>query len=100
MTTTQLALPFARRSMHRNSLEAYESEGVQLGKRAAAIHALVLRSGRTWTDRQLMTALGFTDMNSIRPRVSELIKAEMLAECGSVIDEQTGKRVRIVRARE
>ena len=97
---TQLALPFARRSMHRNSLEAFESEGPRLGARAAAIHALVLKSGRTWTDRQLMTALGFTDPNSCRPRVSELLKAGMLSECGSVTDEVTGKRVRLVRAKE
>ena len=98
---TQLALPFSsRRSMHRNSLEAYRDEAPRLGARAAKIHALVLASGRTWTDRQIMSALGFSDMNSCRPRVTELIKAGMLSECGDVIDETTGKRVRIVRAKE
>ena len=96
---TQLQL-FSSRRIHRNSLDCYSSELPRLGARAAKIHALVLESGRAWTDRQIMAALGFSDPNASRPRVTELIKAGMLSECGDVIDGQTGKRVRLVRTKE
>jgi hypothetical protein len=89
-----------KRAMHANSLAAYESEAPRLGARCKLIYDFVKASGRAWTDRQLMTALGFTDPNATRPRITDLIKAGMLEECGDVIDSQTGKRVRLVRAKE
>ena len=48
------------------------------------------------TDRQVMEALGFTDMNSVRPRINDMMKMGLLIEVGSRNDTLTGKRVRIV----
>ena len=47
-----------------------------------------------------MEHLGFTDMNSVRPRISDLIKAGVLMEYDTVRDHVTGKLVRrVMRAR-
>ncbi len=52
------------------------------------------------TDRHVCTFLGFTDMNSVRPRITTLIKRGLLEECGSMRDPLTGKRVRLVRLKQ
>ncbi len=100
--------------MHQNSLEAHatERDTGRLGKRAKAIMwkfeswaRIAKQTGghgfgaRGVSDRQVMEALHFSDMNSVRPRITELIKSGQLEECGSVIDPSTGKRVRLVRLR-
>ena len=50
--------------------------------------------------RQIMKALGFTDANTVKPRITELIDKGILEECGSVRDPETGKRVRLVRIKK
>lgn len=55
-------------------------------------------SVRAFTDRQMMHILGFTDMNSVRPRITELTDTGYLVEVDSVRDEVTGKTVRRSRA--
>lgn len=88
-----------RRSMHVNSLAAYEEGRVDMfSAREIAILA-ALRRLKCATDRGVMLALNFTDMNSVRPRITELIKDGVLMEDGSVDDHVTGKRVRAVRFR-
>jgi hypothetical protein len=59
-----------------------------------------LRPEESRMDREVMLFLHFTDMNSVRPRISELIKSGHLEECGSIIDDVTGKRVRLVRLKQ
>jgi len=49
------------------------------------------------TDRQIKDALGYSDMNAIRPRVTELVKLKVLEEICSIKDQVTGKKVRVVR---
>lgn len=92
-------------AMHENSLQGYAEErsAGRLGKRCAAIVSVLERDtmqhlGRS--DRMLMSALGFTDPNSVRPRINELLKAKVLEECGTVTDRETGKRVRLVRIKK
>jgi ABC-type lipopolysaccharide export system ATPase subunit len=48
------------------------------------------------TDRQVKETLGLNDMNKARPRISELIKAGVLAEYGKTKDYLTKKTVRLV----
>ena len=102
MTSSQLALPFsARRTMHRNSLAAYESEGQRLGARCKSIYDLVKASGRAWTIRELATHFGHPEnLNFCAPRVNDLINARLLEECGNVRCPITLKTVRLVMARE
>lgn len=82
-------------SIHDNSLAAYQAEERKLPKRATAILEWVSEHG-PHTDRQIMEAMGFPDMNCVRPRCTELIQASKLMEVGSIICSVTGKRVRRV----
>ena len=47
-------------------------------------------------DREVMRMLDFTDMNKVRPRITELVDAGVLREVGTVKDETTGRHVRLV----
>lgn len=87
------------RSVHTNSVSAYYE-----GKLSNAFNMReqlimgALRQLREATDREVMNFLGFTDTNSVRPRITELIKdAGILEQCGSIHCKLTDKRVRIVR---
>lgn len=93
-----VAEPITRKqNVHANSREAFHSDPVRIGIRAAQVLKHFSESYNPQTDRHVMTALGFTDMNAVRPRITELIKAGLLVECGETIDYVTGKRVRLVR---
>lgn len=37
--------------------------------------------------------LGYTDMNAVRPRLTEMTKEGFVEVCGTVIDNVTGRRV-------
>ena len=56
----------------------------------------LLRGGLVWTDRQVTAALGFDERNAVQPRITELIKAGLVAEVGKTKCNITGKRVRVV----
>lgn len=88
------------RLMHANSLVAYWSEKFRsFSKRERLILGLLAsrREIGTFTDREIKDALGFCDMNSVRPRITELIKKGELEEWGSRRDSETGKMTRRVR---
>ena len=94
----------ATHDMHENSLKAHEEELPKLSARAGLILSFVARSplsvatAHGLTDRAIMRLLGFTDPNTVRPRITELVKLGLLEECGKVKDSTTGKTVRTVRA--
>lgn len=46
------------------------------------------------TDREVRDRCGFQDMNSVRPRITELVEEGFLVEGPSVKDEVTGRTVR------
>lgn len=48
------------------------------------------------TDRQIAEWLNLTDMNAVRPRVSEMIKRGVLREVGSQACHVTGRTVRLI----
>ena len=82
-------------AMHQNSLAAFRSEEPRLSKRAAAILDWITEAGPR-TDRQVMQGMGFTDMNSVRPRITEAIDLGTLVEVGEKVCPVTHKTVRIV----
>ena len=104
MTASQLemfatgATRFSVRSVHDNSRRAYHEETANIGKRAMDILRFYRSRVGLFTDRDCMTALGFTDMNSVRPRITELVQSGLLREVGEIEDRITGKRVRLVEA--
>ena len=91
----------ATRITHPNTLNAYY-DGILTGsfsRRELEIVGALETLGEA-TDRQIMEHLGYTDMNSCRPRITELVNdAKLLEEVGSMTDSDTNKRVRVVRIR-
>lgn len=85
----------AEHRMHENSLDAYLAERLRLSARARQIYRWVTVHGRA-TDREIMRGLLFSDMNCIRPRVTELVQAGLLKEVARRHDADTGKTVRVV----
>ena len=88
------------RALHAHSLEAQDATSGEMKGRKAAIVAW-LRDNGPATDRQVRDALfgEHADMNTVRPRISELVALGRCHEVGSVKDETTGLHVRIVRAK-
>lgn len=81
--------------IHEHSRAAYHAELPRLSRRAAAIIAWLEIHPRK-TDREVMLGMGFTDMNSVRPRITEAIDMHKLVEVGEKRCPVTGKTVRIV----
>jgi len=97
--SVRAAEPVTRhQNVHENSRRTYHEEAATIGKRAMDVLRFYRHCGGAVTDRDCMSALGFTDMNSVRPRITELVKAGVLREAGEVEDRITGKRVRLVEA--
>lgn len=88
----------AAHEMHKNSVDAYHAEEVKLSRRQQAVYDWILKHG-PHTDREVMRGMGFTDMNSVRPRITELLDLKKLMEVGNVICPVTNKNVRRVDVR-
>lgn len=80
--------------LHTNSM--LSSREVEKFNRHKIILDVYRTSSRPLTDREVMARCGFTDMNSCRPRISELIEGKHLIERGSTKCPITGKTVRLV----
>jgi len=81
--------------MHDNSLATYREEESKLSTRAQAVLSWITEHG-PHTDREVMKGMGFSDPNSVRPRITELIERGKLMEVCSRRDTATGKSVRVV----
>lgn len=84
--------------MHQNSLAAFDEIEEERSDRANAIYGLLIAGGTAMTDRQVMHALGFHDMNAVRPRITELKESRWVQEVGTVECPVTGRHVRLVKA--
>lgn len=87
-----------RRGLHVHSLEAKEHhQDAHKGRKQLIVECLQVR-GKPLTDRQIRDACcGETaDMNSVRPRITELIRKGKLMECGEIEDPVSGEQVRVV----
>lgn len=80
--------------MHANSLEAFRASQSSILTRSQLIVQWMTGRGPV-TDRQVMTALGFSDPNKVRPRITELVDAGDLVECGKIVED--GRNVRLVK---
>ena len=86
-----------KHSMHENSIEAYEELRNSLNHRQDRILALIERKPHS-TDREILIAYGGTEMNQVRPRISELIDKELVQESGNRKCPQTKRTVRTLKA--
>ncbi len=82
-------------TVHANSLACYHS--LNIGDRAQAVLRVYVEATHPMTDREVMRRMGFTDPNQVRPRTTELVEGGLLEECGTTIDKETGKPVRLCR---
>jgi len=82
--------------IHFNSLVAYMEERENLSKRCTQILEH-LQCCSAKTDRQVMSEMFFPDMNCVRPRITELLKAGFLEEVGKAKCFITSKSVRLVK---
>jgi hypothetical protein len=92
--------PAPERALHQHSLDAHAAtEETMTGRKRAIMEWL--RAYGPATDRHVKEALfgERADMNTVRPRITELIAMGLCHEVGSIKDEVTGLHVRIVRAR-
>lgn len=53
------------------------------------------KAGQPLTDREVKCLLGFSDMNMVRPRITELVAEGKLNEAGTIKCNTTGRNVRL-----
>ena len=86
--------------MHNNSLGTYDEEKFNLSKRSMLILEYMTlfknSSQRSLTDREIQSALGFSERGMVQPRITELIGDGLLEEVGRTKCRVTGKNVRLV----
>lgn len=82
--------------LHENTINSYIEEIPKMSRRARHIYDFFLETGGTYSDREVMQQLGYSEMNQVRPRITELVKAKLLTEVGSIRCKTTNKTVRIL----
>ena len=83
------------RGIHPHSRKCWNEERAKLDERKSRIVDNIIVYG-DGTDREIMTRMGYTDPNSVRPRITELVDTKMLIEKDSTKCKTTGKTVRVV----
>jgi DNA-binding Lrp family transcriptional regulator len=81
--------------IHPNSVKAYYEGQKAFTERHHKVLEY-LQEHRIATDREIMRGLGFGEPNAVRPRITELVQAGVLRECGTLSDPETLKTVRLV----
>lgn len=84
--------------IHENSRQSYfESEDSgRCRTYREKIVALLTKTGREMTDREIQTKLNVAEKSNIQPEITRLRQAGVLAETGKVKCPETGKTVRTV----
>ena len=92
---------FVPRSIHPHSVQAFASIDATLAERQLAVLKAYQLAARPITDRQCLALVhpGSSDLNRVRPRITELVDLGFLVESGSAIDGQTGRKVRLCAVR-
>lgn len=89
------------KGIHPHSVLAYwEGNDGLFGQRHKKVIEVLRRATLAQTDREVMIACGFTDPNAVRPRITELLEAEILVEAGTTECPVTHKTVRLVTLRK
>jgi hypothetical protein len=91
------AAPAPQRGLHAHSLVAKEhNQDAHKGRKQLILECLTVK-GKPMTDRQIRDAICHGgDMNSVRPRITELIKEGKLMEFAEIVDQVTHEDVRVV----
>jgi hypothetical protein len=86
-----------QRALHAHSLAARDHhQDAHKGRKQLIVDCLVVK-GKPMTDRQIRDAICHGgDMNTVRPRITELLKEGKLVDCGEIEDAATGEQVRVV----
>jgi len=83
--------------IHVNSHSSFYEIKEDLKGRHKEIFEVFKIGKRAMTDRQVKETLGLDDMNTVRPRITELIKKGYLTESTNTKCPVTGKTVRVCR---
>lgn len=78
--------------IHPNTRSAFRT--APLAERWEMVARVLVTGAKT--DRQVCEALGFRDMNAVRPTITRMIDSGYAAETGRVKCHVTGRRVRVV----
>ena len=81
--------------IHQNSVDSYDAVKPDIPTRHVEI-VRVLADRGPLTDREVCEALGFRDMNHVRPRITELVERGQVVEFDSVRCRVTNRTVRRV----
>jgi len=87
-----------QRALHVHSLEARDhNQEAHKGRKMLILECLKLR-GKPMTDRQIRDAIcgEAADMNTVRPRITELVRDGKLTDCGEIEDDVTHEDVRVL----
>jgi len=81
--------------MHQNSLNTFHELEEHLNQREKDVLSIYQQNHPTpISDRYVMNALGFSDPNKVRPRITSLRDKKYIVEVGKMRDEETGQNVR------
>lgn len=80
-------------TVHANSRASFAA--LDVNERQSLVMAAYLLANAPLTDRDVARRIGTTELNDVRPRVSELVGKSLLWECGSVKCEVSGRKVRV-----
>lgn len=80
--------------MDANSMETHQQNKAKFGHRCTAIVKAFSAIGEPATDRQIMAALGSSDSNFVRPRITELVEIGVLVKAEDIRCPITGRKVR------
>lgn len=61
---------------------------------------LEILGDREMTARMILKRMKHSDMNFVRPRLTEMVKAGILEECGSAFDKETDKNTVMYRRKK
>lgn len=81
---------------HANSVASYYEGNTEAFNRRQTEILRVLGKLHRATDRAIRDALGFPDMNAVRPRITEMIDSGVLYSPADTVDPVTGRTVRLV----
>ena len=82
--------------VHSNSISSFEEITPKLSGRRKDVYNVIHQSGKKMTDREVKETLGVSDMNYVRPRITELLKLGHIVEVDDVKCSLTNKTVRRV----
>jgi len=82
--------------IHSNSIESYHDIKPELSGRRRDVYITLYKNSSKLTDREVKDLMGFPDMNSVRPRITELVNSGYVKEVGATKCPVTGKTVRQV----